>query len=70
MTESMISRLESGDHLPNITTLCRIAAAFDRRLEIAFHEHEHEHTHADGTSHRHVHEHGDHEHGHAHKDAQ
>ena len=66
MTESMISRLESGDHLPNITTLCRIAAAFDRRLEIAFHEHEH--THADGTSHRHVHEHGDH--GHVHKAAQ
>ena len=64
MTESMISRFESGDHLPNITTLCRIAAAFDRRLEIAFHEHEHEH--ADGTRYRHVHKHDDGQHGHPH----
>ena len=47
LAKSMISRLESGDHVPSVKTLCRIADAFGRRLEIAFHEHEHEH--ADGN---------------------
>jgi transcriptional regulator with XRE-family HTH domain len=64
MTESMISRLERGDHLPSLSTLCRIADAFDRRLEIGFHEHEHEH--ADGTRHSHPHSHGDAAHRHHH----
>ena len=41
MTESMISRLESGTHVPSLRTLCRIADAFDKRLEIVFHEHAH-----------------------------
>jgi transcriptional regulator with XRE-family HTH domain len=36
MTDSMISRLERGDHVPNLATLCRIADAFDRRLVILF----------------------------------
>src|SRR5712675_687467 len=49
MTESMISRLERGDHVPSLHTLGRIATAFGRRLEIVFHEHEQ--THADGTRH-------------------
>jgi hypothetical protein len=49
MTESMISRLERGDHVPSLRTLCRIADAFGRRLEISFPEHEHEH--ADGRTH-------------------
>jgi transcriptional regulator with XRE-family HTH domain len=64
MTESMISRLEHGHHVPSLATLCRIADAFDRRLEIVFHEHEHEH--ADGTRHSHPHDHddGDHQHNH------
>jgi len=64
MTESMISRLERGDHVPSLGTLCRIAEAFGRRLEIVFHEHEHEH--ADGTRHTHSHGHddGDHQHDH------
>jgi transcriptional regulator with XRE-family HTH domain len=43
MTESMVSRLERGDHVPSLKTLCRIAAAFGRRLEIVFHAHEHRH---------------------------
>jgi transcriptional regulator with XRE-family HTH domain len=64
MTESMISRLERGDHLPSLATLCRIANAFDRRLEILFHEHEHEH--ADGTRHSHPHGHSDAAHRHPH----
>lgn len=64
MTESMISRLESGEHLPSLRTLCRIADAFDRTLEIAFHEHEHEHS--DQTRHRHVHGHNDPDHAHIH----
>jgi transcriptional regulator with XRE-family HTH domain len=64
MTESMISRLESGDHVPSIKTLCRIADAFGRRLEIVFHEHEHEH--ADGTRHSHPHSHLDPDHRHKH----
>jgi transcriptional regulator with XRE-family HTH domain len=64
MTESMISRLESGDHVPSVKTLCRIADAFGRRLEIVFHEHEHEH--ADGTRHSHPHGHLDPEHRHGH----
>ena len=51
MTESMISRLERGDHVPSLKTLCRIASAFGRRLEVVFHEHEHEHF--DGTRHSH-----------------
>ena len=36
MTESMISRLERGDHVPSLKTLCRIADAFARRLTIVF----------------------------------
>lgn len=65
MTESMISRLESGSHLPTVSTLCRIAEGFGRRLDIAFHEHEHGH--ADGTRHTHLHEHDD-EHMHDHEE--
>ena len=64
MTESMISRLERGDHVPSLATLCRIADAFGRRLEIVFHEHEHEHT--DGTRHSHAHSHHDPDHQHDH----
>jgi HTH-type transcriptional regulator/antitoxin HipB len=64
MTESMISRLERGDHVPSLKTLCRIADVFDRHLEIVFHEHEH--VHADGTRHVHPHSHHDPEHQHAH----
>jgi transcriptional regulator with XRE-family HTH domain len=66
MTESMISRLERGDHVPSLSTLCRIADAFGRRLEIVFHEHEHEH--ADGTRHSHPHSHDDPDHQHDHGD--
>ena len=66
MTESMISRLERGDHIPSLKTLCRIADAFGRRLEIVFHEHEHEH--ADGTCHSHPHGHHDPDHQHDHGD--
>src|ERR1700681_4913829 len=63
MTESMISRLERGDHVPSLKTLCRIADAFGRHLEIVFHEHAH--THADGTRHTHPHSHDpDHPHDH------
>jgi HTH-type transcriptional regulator / antitoxin HipB len=36
MTESMISRLERGDHLPSLKTLCRIADAFALRVSIVF----------------------------------
>ena len=36
-TKSAISRLESGQHAPNLATLTRIAGAFGGRLEIAFH---------------------------------
>ena len=64
MTESMISRLERGDHVPSLKTLCRIADAFGRRLDIVFHEHEHLHT--DGTRHSHAHSHGDPAHQHDH----
>ena len=64
LAKSMISRLESGDHVPSVKTLCRIADAFGRRLEIAFHEHEHEH--ADGTRHSHPHSHLDPDHRHRH----
>ncbi|MEW6598435.1 MAG: helix-turn-helix transcriptional regulator [Pseudomonadota bacterium] len=64
MTESMISRLERGDHVPSLKTLCRIADAFGRRLEIVFHEHEH--VHADGTRHSHPHSHNDPAHRHDH----
>jgi transcriptional regulator with XRE-family HTH domain len=67
MTESMISRLESGEHVPSLTTLCRIADAFGRRLEIVFHEHMH--SHADGTRHSHPHSHRDPDHKHDHGDA-
>jgi transcriptional regulator with XRE-family HTH domain len=67
MTESMISRLESGDHVPSLATLCRIANAFGRRLEVVFHEHEH--LHSDGTRHSHGHTHLDPEHRHRHGDA-
>jgi len=38
MTDSMISRLERGNHVPSLETLCRIANAFGRRLEIVYHE--------------------------------
>ncbi len=65
MTESMISRLERGDHVPSLKTLCRIADAFDRRLDIVFHEHEH--VHADGTRHSHPHSHLDPAHRHEHQ---
>jgi transcriptional regulator with XRE-family HTH domain len=64
MTESMISRLERGDHVPSLKTLCRIADVFGRHLEIVFHEHEH--VHADGTRHVHSHSHYDSEHRHGH----
>jgi transcriptional regulator with XRE-family HTH domain len=53
MTDSMISRLERGDHVPSLKTLCRIDDAFGRHLEIVFHEHEH--MHADWTRHSHPH---------------
>jgi transcriptional regulator with XRE-family HTH domain len=66
MTESMISRLERGDHVPSLKTLCRIANAFGRHLEIVFHEHEH--VHADGTRHSHPHSHHDLGHQHSHGD--
>ena len=66
MTESMISRLERGDHVPSLRTLCRIADAFGRRLEIVFHEQEHEH--ADGTRHSQPHSHDDPQHQHDHGD--
>lgn len=66
MTESMISRLERGDHLPSLRTLCRIADAFGQQLEIVFHEHEHRH--ADGTRHSHPHGHPDPGHRHHHED--
>jgi transcriptional regulator with XRE-family HTH domain len=66
MTESMISRLERGDHVPSLATLCRIADAFDRRLEIVFHSHVH--VHADGTRHAHPHSHDDRDHQHGHGD--
>ena len=66
MTESMISRLERGDHVPSLKTLCRIAEAFGRQLEIVFHEHEH--VHADGTRHSHPHSHNDPAHRHEHGD--
>lgn len=66
MTESIISRLESGTLVPSLETLCRIADAFDRKLEIAFHEHDH--THADGTRHTHSHHHLDPDHRHVHGD--
>jgi transcriptional regulator with XRE-family HTH domain len=68
MTESMISRLERGDHVPSLATLCRIADVFGRRLEIVFHEHEHEH--ADGTRHSHTHSHRDPDHQHDHGDGE
>jgi transcriptional regulator with XRE-family HTH domain len=64
MTESMISRLERGDHVPSLKTLCRIAEAFGRQLEIVFHEHEH--MHRDGTCHSHPHGHADPDHCHEH----
>jgi transcriptional regulator with XRE-family HTH domain len=65
MTVSMISRLERGDHLPTLRTLCRIAGVFGRQLEIVFHQHEH--THADGTRHSHPHDHRDPDHQHDHE---
>jgi len=65
MTESMISRLERGDHVPSLKTLSRIAQAYGMRLEIMFHAHEHEH--ADGTRHTHPHDHDDPDHQHTHR---
>jgi transcriptional regulator with XRE-family HTH domain len=35
-TKSAISRLESGHHAPTVTTLHKVALAFDRRLVISF----------------------------------
>jgi len=32
MTESMVSRLERGNHVPNVQTLCRIADALGKNL--------------------------------------
>jgi transcriptional regulator with XRE-family HTH domain len=64
MTESMISRLERGDHLPSLATLSRIAGAFGRRLDIVFHDHEHEHP--DGVRHTHPHHHSASGHRHEH----
>ena len=64
MTESMVSRLESGSHVPSLRTLCRVADVFGRQLEVVFHEHEH--THADGTRHTHPHHHIGPDHRHAH----
>ena len=64
MTESMISRLERGDHVPSLRTLCRIADAFGLHLEIVFHSHPH--VHADGTRHTHPHTHEDSDHQHEH----
>jgi transcriptional regulator with XRE-family HTH domain len=66
MTESMISRLEGGGHVPSLKTLCRIADAFGRRIEIVFHEHEH--VHADGTRYAHPHSHRNPAHRHKHGD--
>jgi transcriptional regulator with XRE-family HTH domain len=54
MTESMISRLERGDHVPSLTTLQRIAQAYGCRLEIVFHAHGHQH--AGGAIHAHPHD--------------
>lgn len=65
MTNSMISRLERGDHVPSLKTLCRIADAFGRQLEIVFHAHEH--AHADGTRHSHPHSNLDPDHQHHHE---
>ncbi len=64
MTESMVSRLESGEHVPSLRTLCRLADAFGRKLDIVFHAHAH--THADGTRHSHPHGHADPAHRHRH----
>jgi DNA-binding XRE family transcriptional regulator len=36
-TKSAISRLESGQHAPNLATLDKIAAAFGGHVEVAFH---------------------------------
>ncbi|MHB8177177.1 MAG: helix-turn-helix transcriptional regulator [Vulcanimicrobiaceae bacterium] len=32
MTESMVSRLESGQHTPNLKTLCRLMVLFRKRI--------------------------------------
>lgn len=64
MTESMVSRLERGDHVPSLKTLGRIARAYGMRLEIVFHEHVHEH--ADGTRRAHPHDHDEPDHRHRH----
>ena len=65
MTESTISRLERGDHVPSLGTLCRIADAFGKRLEIVFHEHAH--ARVDATNHLHAHSHQDGAHQHQHE---
>jgi transcriptional regulator with XRE-family HTH domain len=36
-TKSAISRLESGQHVPNLATVERIAAAFGGHIEVTFH---------------------------------
>jgi transcriptional regulator with XRE-family HTH domain len=63
MTESMISRLERGDHVPSLTTLQRIAQAYGCRLEIIFHAQALQH--ADAIRGR-PHDHDDPDHQHAH----
>jgi len=60
MTESMVSRLERGDHVPSLTTLQRIAQAYGCRLEIVFHMH----AHADDTIDAHPHDRDDPDHQH------
>jgi|ERR1700688_9699 len=36
MTESMISRLERGDHIPSVETVCRVAKALGKRVVVRF----------------------------------
>jgi ribosome-binding protein aMBF1 (putative translation factor) len=38
MTESMVSRLERGDHIPNVRTMLRVAEATGTRLTVRFDE--------------------------------
>jgi transcriptional regulator with XRE-family HTH domain len=66
MTGSMISQFERGDHVPSLKTLCRIADAFSRRLEIVFREHKH--IHVDDRRHSHRHSDLDPDHRHSHRE--
>lgn len=45
MTESMVSRLESGQHMPNLKTLCRLMVVFRKRILFGDHTAELEHVH-------------------------